>query len=181
MAIQRSDQKLWPISTVIPVWCDKTSYSASRDSIRNTRKTASGNYCKTFIAIQRSDQKLWPFSTVIPVWSDKTSYSSSRDSTGNTRKTASGNYCKTFMAIQRSDQKLWPFSTVIPVWSDKTSYSASRDSMGNTRKTASGRTSVKLSWRSNGRIKSYGPFQLLFRSGATRPPLQRVGIPWVIQ
>jgi len=64
-----------------------------------TRKTASGNYCKTFSAIQRSDQKLWPFSAVIPVLSDKTSYSSSRDSIGNTMKTASGNYCKTFMAI----------------------------------------------------------------------------------
>ena len=42
-------------------------------------------------------------------------------------------------------------------------------------------TTVKLSWRSNGRIKSYGPFQLLFRSGATRPPIHRVGIPSVIQ
>ena len=30
-------------------------------------------------------------------------------------------------------------------------------------------------------MKSYGPFQLLFRSGATRPPIHRVGIPSVIQ
>jgi hypothetical protein len=75
----------------------------------NTRKTASGKYCKTFMAIQRSDQKLRPFSTVIPVWSDKTSYLSSRNSIGNTRKTASGKYCKTLSTIQRSDQKLWPF------------------------------------------------------------------------
>jgi hypothetical protein len=96
MAIQRSDQKLWPFSIVIPVWSDKTSYSSSRNSIGNKRKTASGKYCKTFMAIQRSDQKLWPFSTVIPVWSDKTSYSSSRNSIGNTRKMASGNYCKNF-------------------------------------------------------------------------------------
>jgi hypothetical protein len=132
------------------------------------------------MVIQRSDQKLWPFSAVIPVSIDKTSYSSSRDSFGSTMKTASGNYCKTFMAIQRSEQKLWPFSPVIPVWSDKTSYSASRDSMGNTMKTAS-ETTVKLSWRSNGRIKSYCPFELLFRSGATRPPIHRVGIPFVIQ
>jgi len=58
--------------------------------ISNAMKTASGNYCKTFMAIQRSDQKVRRFSTVIPVWSDKTSYSSSRDSIGNTRKTASG-------------------------------------------------------------------------------------------
>jgi len=99
---------------------------------------------------------------------------------GNTMKMASGNYCKTSMAIQRSDQKLWPISTVIPVWSDKTSYSSSRDSLGNTRKTASGNYS-KFSWRSNGRSKSYGPFQQLFRSGATTPPINRVGIPWVIQ
>jgi len=42
-------------------------------------------------------------------------------------------------------------------------------------------TTVKHSWRSNGRIKSYGPFQLLFRSGATRPHIHRVGIPSVIQ
>jgi hypothetical protein len=36
------------------------------------------------------------------------------------------------------------------------------------------KTTVKLWGRSNDRFKSYGPFQLLFRSGATRPPLQRV-------
>jgi len=34
---------------------------------------------------------------------------------------------------------------------------------------------------SNGRIKSYGPFQLLFRSGATGPSIQRLGIPRVLQ
>jgi len=33
----------------------------------------------------------------------------------------------------------------------------------------------------NGLIKSYGAFELLFRSRATRPPLQRVGIPEVVQ
>jgi hypothetical protein len=165
-----------PFSTVIHVWRDKTSYSSSRNSIGNTRKTASENYCKTLSAIQRSDQKLWPYSTVIPVWSNKTSYSSSRNSIGNTRKTASGNYCKTLSAIQRSDQKLWPYSAVIPVWRDKTSFSTSRDSIGNTRKRPP-ETTVKLLARSNGRIKSSGHFQFLFRSGVTRPPLQRVGIP----
>jgi hypothetical protein len=86
-----------------------TSSSMSRDSIVNTRKTASRNYCKTLSAIQRSDQKLWTFSAFITVWRDKTSSSMSRDSTGNTRKTASGNYYKTLSAIKRSDQKLWPF------------------------------------------------------------------------
>jgi hypothetical protein len=40
-SIQRSDQKLWPFSTFIPVWRDMTSTSTSRDSIGNTRKTAS--------------------------------------------------------------------------------------------------------------------------------------------
>ena len=153
IAIQRSDQKLWPFSTVfrsgatrppihrvgIPLviqgkrppetsvklsWrtnCRIKSYGpfqlysgVERQDLLlieqgfhwNTSKTASGNYCKTFMAIQRSDQKVWPFSIFIPVWTDKTSYSSRRDSIGNTRKTASGNQCKTFMAIQRSDQKL---------------------------------------------------------------------------
>jgi len=99
---------------------------------------------------------------------------------GNTRKTASGNYCKTLSAIQRSDQRLWPFSAVIPVWRAKTSSSTSRDSMGSTRKRTP-ETTVKHWARSNGRIKSYGPFQLLFRSGAKKPPIQGVGIPWVIQ
>jgi len=81
--------------------------------------------------------------------------------------------------IQRSDQKLWAFSA-IPVWRNKTSSWTSRDSIGTTRKTASW-NSCKIWARSNGRIKSYGPFQLLFRYGAPRPPLQRVGIPNVLQ
>jgi hypothetical protein len=42
-------------------------------------------------------------------------------------------------------------------------------------------TTLKLSWRSNGRNKSYGLFHLLFPSAATRPPIHRVGIPSVIQ
>jgi hypothetical protein len=110
----------------------------SRDSICNTRKMASGNFCETLSAIQRSDQKLWPFTVVIPVWHDKTSSSTSRDSITNTRKTASGNYCKTLSAIQRSDQKLWPFLAVFPVWHDKTSSSTNWDSIGHTRETVSG-------------------------------------------
>jgi hypothetical protein len=43
------------------------------------------------------------------------------------------------------------------------------------------KTTVKLWARSNGQIKSYVPFQLLFRSGATRPPLQRVEILVLVQ
>jgi hypothetical protein len=66
-AIQRSDQKLYPFSAVIPVWRVKTSSSSSRDYIGITRKTAFENYCKSFSAIQRSDQKLWHVSAVIAV------------------------------------------------------------------------------------------------------------------
>jgi len=105
--------------------------------IGSTRKTASGNYCKTWSAIQRSDQNLWPFSAFIPAWRDMTSSSTSRDSIGTTRTTASGNYCETVSAIQRSDQMLWPFSPVIPAWLHKASSSTSRDSISTTRKTAS--------------------------------------------
>jgi hypothetical protein len=42
-------------------------------------------------------------------------------------------------------------------------------------------TTVNIGARSNDLIKSYGIFQLLFPSGATRPPLPRVGIPQVVQ
>jgi hypothetical protein len=90
-AIQRSDQKLWPFSAVIPVWRHKTSSSTSRDSIGSPRKRASGNYCKYWSAIQRLDQKLWPFSAVILVWLHKTSCSTSTDSIGSPRKRTSGN------------------------------------------------------------------------------------------
>jgi hypothetical protein len=79
---------LWPFSAIFPVWCAETSSSSSRDSIRNTRKTTTRNYCKHLSAIQQSDQKLWPFSAVIPVWRDKTSSSPSRDSMGTTTRKA---------------------------------------------------------------------------------------------
>jgi len=94
---------------------------------------------------------------------------------GTTRRTASGSYCKTLIAIQRADQKFRPFWAVIVVWRDKTSYSTSRDSIAISRKMAS-RNYWKPWARSNSRIKIYCLFQLLFRSGARRPPLQRVGI-----
>ena len=163
------------ISPVILVWLHKASSSTIRDSISNTRKTPSGNYCKTWSAIQRSDQNSWPFSAFIPAWRDMTSSSTSRDSIGTARKTASGNYCETVSAIQQSDQMLSPFSPVIPVWLHKAFSSTSRDSIGSTRKRPS-ETTVKFGARANGRIKKYGPFHLLFRSGSTRPPLQRLGI-----
>ena len=82
---------------------------------------------------------------------------------------------QTYYKENKLDQKLRPFSAVIPMWRDKTSSSTSRDSIGTKSKTVSGNSYKTLSamQRCN---KSYGPFQLLFRSGATRPPLQQVEI-----
>ena len=93
---------------------------------------------------------------------------------------ASRNYCKYWSAIQRSDQKLWHFSAVIPVWCHKTSSSSGRASIGNKSKWISRIYGNCLSMI-NGLIKSYGAFQLLFRSGVKRPPLQRVRIPQVVE
>jgi len=153
-----------------------TSTSTSRDSIGNTRKTASGNYCETWSAIQRLDQNLWAFSAFIPAWRDMTLSSTSRDSIGTTRKTASGNYCQTVSAIQQSDQKLWPFQLLFrsgATWHPLQRVGIPYVIQGK----QPPETVVKLGARSNGRIKSYGSFQLLFRSGATWQHLQRVGIP----
>jgi hypothetical protein len=130
---------------------------------------------QTYYKENKLDQKLRPFSAVIPMWRDKTSSSTSRDSIGTKSKTVSGNSYKTLSAMQRCNQKLWAFSAVVPVWRDKTSSSTSRDSRGNTRKTASGNYCKTLS-AINGQIKSWGPFQLLFRSSASRPPFQQVRI-----
>jgi len=131
-------------------------------------------------AIQRSDKKLWPFRTGTLVSSDQTSDSPSGDSISSTRKTASGNSCKTLRAIQRSDQKLWPFRTGTLVSIDDTSDSPSSDSTSSTRKTASG-NSCKNFKRSNGRIKSYGPFEPVLKSRSTIPPTHRVAIPQLLQ
>jgi len=83
------------------------------------------------------------------------------------------------MEIQRSDQKLWPFRTGTLVSSDDTSASSSSDSTSTTRKTAS-RNSCKIWGRSNGRIKSYGPFEPVLWSRATIPPHHRVAIPHLL-
>jgi hypothetical protein len=83
------------------------------------------------------------------------------------------------MAIQRSDQKLLPFSSVIPFGATRPPiHRVGIPSVIQGKRPPE--TSVKLSRRSNSRIK-YDPFQLLLRSGATRPPIHRVGIPCVIQ
>jgi hypothetical protein len=131
-------------------------------------------------AIQRSDQKLWPFRTGTVVSRDDTSDSSSSGSTSSTRKTASGNSCKNMRAIQRSDQNLWPFRTGTLVSSDDTSDSPSSDPHLLEGKRLL-KTPVKIEGRSNGRIKSYGHFEPVLWSRATRPPPHRVAIPHVLQ
>jgi len=42
-------------------------------------------------------------------------------------------------------------------------------------------TPVKIWGLSNGRIKSYGPFEPVLSSSATSPPLHRVAIPHLLQ
>ena len=108
IAIQRSDQQLWPLRTVTLAWCDQTSSSPSIDSTSSIWKRASGNSCKIQIAIQPSDQKLWPLRTVTLAWCYHTSSSSSINSTSTIWKAASRNSCKILIEIQRSDKKLQP-------------------------------------------------------------------------
>jgi len=131
------------------------------------------------MAIKQSDQKLSPFRTGTLVWSGETSSSPSCDSTSTPRKPASGNSCKNLMAIKRSDQKLWPFRTGSLVWSDETSASPTSDSTSTPRKPAS-ENSCKNLMAINSRIKSYGPFEPVLWSGATRVPLHRVAIPHLL-
>jgi len=81
IAIQRSDQKLWPVQTITLAWRDQTSSSPSIDCISTIWKRASTNSCKILIAIQQSVKKLWPVRTVNLAWRDQTSSSPSIDST----------------------------------------------------------------------------------------------------
>ena len=120
------------------------------------------------------------FRTVTMVSSDEPSSSPSGDSTSTPRKTASGNSSKILSVIQRSDQKLWRFRTGTLVSSDETSPSPSGDSTSTPRKTASGNSCKKLR-TSNGRIKSYGPFEPALWSRATTRPPHRVAIPHLLQ
>jgi len=94
IAIQRSDQKLWPFRTVTQAWRDQTSSSPSIDSSSPPCKSESGNSSKSLIAIQRSDQKLWPFRTVTQAWRDQTSSSPSINSSFSQWKAASRNPVK---------------------------------------------------------------------------------------
>jgi hypothetical protein len=187
--IQRSDQKLWPFRKGTLVSSDGTSASPSSDSTSTPRKTAFRNSSKILRVIQLSDQKLWPFRIGSQVRSDETSAAPSSDLTSTPRKTASGNSCKNLREIHRSDQKLYPYRTSTLVWSDDTSAAPSSGSTSTPRKTADElvlwsaastppphqvaipkvllgkhhpKTPVKIWGRSNGRIKSYGPFIPVF-------------------
>jgi hypothetical protein len=132
------------------------------------------------MAIQWSNQKLWPFQTGILVRHDEPSAWPSSDSTSTTRNTVSENSYKNLSAIQRSDQKLWPFRTGTLVWRVENSTSPSSDSTSTPRKTVSINSS-KIWGRSNGRIKSYCPFEPVLWSGASTPPPPRVAIPHLLQ
>src|SRR3990172_307407 len=81
IAIQRSDQKLWPLRNVTLALLYQTSSSPSIDSTSTIWRRVSGNSCKFSIAIQRSDQKLWPLRTVTLAWRDETFSTPRIDST----------------------------------------------------------------------------------------------------
>src|SRR3990172_2669253 len=80
IAIQRSDQKLWPLRTVTLARLDQSSSSPSIDSTYTIWRRASRNSCKILTAIQRSDKKLWPLRTVTLAWRYQRSSSPSIDS-----------------------------------------------------------------------------------------------------
>jgi hypothetical protein len=105
----------------------------------------------------------------------RTFASLSRESITTIRKMASRNSWKNSGVIQRSDQKFMHFWAVTLVWHYETCSSPSSDSMLPHGKQLP-ETTVKIWERSNGRIKSYNPFELLLWSGETRPLLHWVEI-----
>jgi hypothetical protein len=110
------------------------------------------------------------------LWSGPDLISPSSDSTTTPRKMTYDNSYKNLSAVQRSDQKLWPFLAVIIVWRVLTSSSWSSGSMP-TKWKRSFENSWKIGAWSNDQIKSFGPFEPLFWSSASRPPLHRVVVP----
>jgi len=99
---------------------------------------------------------------------DQTSTSSSRDYIETPKKTASKNSCKHLRAIQRSDRKLWPFWPVTQVWPTRPlrhRVGIPYQPYGKWPPEMSGKI---WAW-SNGRIKCYGYFNHLLKSG--RPDL----------
>ena len=113
IAIQRSDQKLWPFRAVTQAWRDETSSSPSIDSSSTPCKRTSGNSNKSLTAIQQSDQKLWQFRTLTQAWRDQTSSSPSIDSSSTPCKSESGNSSKSLTVIQRSDQSYGHFELLL--------------------------------------------------------------------
>ena len=165
---------------VIPVCSDKTSSSTSRDSIGTSRKTGSGNYCKTLRAIQRSDQSYSPFQMLVRF--------------GKTRPPLQR------VGIPQVVQGNGPPETTVKLlarsndWIKRYGAFQLLFRSGATRRrlhrvgipqVVQGKvlpeTTVNIVKRSTGRIRSYGLFQQQLRSCATRPPLQLVGIPQVVQ
>ena len=132
-----------------------------RFHIQYKQKRPSRNTSKIFITIQRPIQTLWPLRTVTLAWCDQTSSSPSIDSTSTIWKRASRNSCKILITIQRSNQKLWPVRPVTLAWRDQTSSSPSIDSTSTIRKKKDLEIPVNFLSQSNGRIKSYGPFDPL--------------------
>jgi hypothetical protein len=61
IAIQRSNQKLWPVRTVTLAWRDQTSSSPSIDSTSSIWKRASRNSCIVLVTIQRRMKSYGPF------------------------------------------------------------------------------------------------------------------------
>ena len=94
IAIQRSDQKLWPFRTVLKPGATRRHHH--RVSIPHPLHAIGHpeNSSKSLIAIQRSDQKLWPFRTVTQAWRDQTSSSPSINSSFSQWKAASRNPVK---------------------------------------------------------------------------------------
>jgi hypothetical protein len=150
-----------------------------RFHIQYKQKRASGNTSKIFITIKRSIQTLWLLRTVTLAWCDQTSSSPSINSTSTIWKRVSRNSCKILITIQRSNHKLWPVRPVTLAWRNQTSSSPSIDSASTIRKkghleipsidsTSTIRKKrdleipVNFLSQSNGRIKSYGPFDPLF-------------------
>jgi hypothetical protein len=128
----------------------------------NCQLQTNGISCKNLSTIQRSDQELqtsWAGTLVLSmVWVDKTMMVSSSNFSATPRKTASGNSCKILSTIQWSDQELWTIWAGTLVWPDELHrrlMAISLQCQGNEPL----ETPVKLWAPSNGRIKSYGPFE----------------------
>jgi len=170
------DQKLSLFSAVIPVWRDKTSTSPSRESIGTSRKTGSGNYCKTLSSFQLSDQRLRPFQLLF--WSGATRPPLQRVGIPYVLqgKRAPETTAKLWERSNGRIKSYGPFQLLFR--SSATTPHLQRVHIPEVLQVKRPpETTVKLWARSNGRIKSYGPFHLLFQSGATRLPIHRVGIP----